>query len=1089
MGLKKTGKRSLDSDPSPAVSHVAHKARVQDHSPAPDAPSRASGVDSRPTQRQSSSSSSQGRAFSHLLLEDVLLLEICAGSARLTKTARKFGLRGLAIDKTKARSCGVDILLLDLTNEHDFQFLCNLIQAEHERICLVFISPPCGTASRARARPIKSSLLRGRQAPKPLRTDLHPDQKPGLTGTDKIKVELANQLYDAVTDLILFCDSLGLAVVVENPLNSLYWKTSYARRYLTCLPTIFVDFHNCARGGSRDKLTRFWCNCEWFCSLSVMCDKQHSHASWKPRLQDGVLVFPTAEEAAYPFILCERIVAATISAIEQLGCKTYSSLGQQLEITGTNKMNRIIFGALPRAAYLKPLVADYIDFHYIIADPQRPDAPGALFLSLPKGTKLLSRRMFKWGECRVVCNDIGWDYVSIDWQSWKGRNFSEDTGLQEDTMVEIMKYGIPSEPEVFLNRAIEAGHPRDLIGHVGELIHGVIVENFHGDPFKLAKRRTDFLKKYSDLAVTLRCEELKLRAKMPRHVRDVLKNKRLALMAKMLTDLGFPDTELVSDICKGFDLSGWQRKSEIFPPGFKSPSITLDGLLSSAQGLNKSTEAKVQRRQEPDLEKATWVETEAELDKAWLWIDPDQDWKGKVVARRFGIRQGEKVRTIDDCSACGLNQTVGLQEKFQLHTVDQLCTMIAHSFELARDKPHPPLLGRTFDLKSAYKQYAISEETRSLLRIVVNRPEDTPLLVGLNTLPFGAVASVGAFLRISMAIWWIGLCGMGVCWTAYFDDFSVVTRPELEQNTSWAVQSLFRLLGIIFAEEGSEAPPFDHVFRMLGLEIDARNAPDKNVLVGHTATRRAELVASLNDVLEKKLLSPKEAQRLRGRMIFFECYTFGRAANLWLKQFGKFCRDDHTVTLTEADLDVVLNLRDRVAVGRPVSISTSHLSTWLIFTDGAVEGVEKVGSVGGLIVSPNHQILHHFGGTVPKDVMARLLLRSKHPIHEVEILPILISFLIWGELIRGAQVVHFLDNESARFALLKGAGETAVAQSLIFNITKCELEWQTRSWYSRVPSFSNPADDPSRDSFEWLISKGSTPSKIPWDTIVATAIP
>ena len=195
-----------------------------------------------------------------------------------------------------------------------------------------------------------------------------------------------------------------------------------------------------------------------------------------------------------------------------------------------------------------------------------------------------------------------------------------------------MKYGIPLEPEVFLNRAIEAGHPRDLVGHVGELIHGVIVENFHSDSFKLAKRRTDFLKKYSDLAVTLRCEELKLRAKMPRHVRDVLKNKRLALMAKMLTDLGFPDTELVSDICKGFDLSGWQRKSEIFPPGFKSPSITLDGLLSSAQGLNKSTEAKVQRRQEPDLEKATWVETEAELDKAWLWIDPDQDWKGKGCA-------------------------------------------------------------------------------------------------------------------------------------------------------------------------------------------------------------------------------------------------------------------------------------------------------------------------------------------------------------------------------------------------------------------------------------------------------------------------
>ena len=1032
---------------------------------------------------------SKGRSFSHLLLEDVLLLEICAGSARLTKTARKFGLRGLAIDKTKARSCGIDILLLDLTNEFDFQFLINLIEAEHDRICLVFISPPCGTASRARSRPIKSTLLRGRKAPQPLRTDSHPDQKPGLSGTDKIKVEMANQLYDAISDLIFLCDSLGLVVVVENPLNSLYWKTSYARRYLSCLQTFFIDFHNCAHGGKRDKLTRFWSNTDWLCSLAVLCDKQHSHASWTPRVQNGVLVFPTAEEAAYPFLLCERIVAAVLVAIQQMGCQTYSSLKQQLDITGTNKMNRIIFGAMPRAAYLKPLVADYVDFQYIVADPQRTDAPGTLVQSLPKGAKLLSRRVYKWGECRVVCNDIGWQNVLIDWQSWRGRNFSDTTGLEEDLLVELIRYGIPSPPEVFLARAIEAGHPRDLVGHVGDIVHGVIVENFHSDPFKLAKRRTDFLKKYTDLARELRCEELKLRAKMPEHVRQILKNKRMALLSRMLSDLEFPDTELVSDACRGFELTGWQRKSEIFPPGFKSPSITLDGLLSAAHGLNKRTESKVQRRQELDLEAATWEETKNELDRGWLWEDPVQSWEGKIVARRFGIKQGAKVRTIDDCSACGLNQTVGLQEKFQLHTVDQLCTMIAHSFSISPEGRHPPLLGRTFDLKSAYKQFAISEETRRLLRIIVNRPDNVPLLVGLNSLPFGAVASVGAFLRISMALWWIGLRGMGICWTAYFDDFSVVTRPELEQNTSWAVQSLFRLLGIIFAEEGDKAPPFDHVFRMLGLEIDASMACNKNVLVGHTATRRAELVASLNDVLECKQLSPKEAQRLRGRMIFFECYTFGRAANLWLKQFGRLCRDDHVATLSESDLSVIMNLRDRIAVGKPVSISVSHLHTWLIFTDGALEGTDKRGSVGGLIVTPDHRVLHHFGGAVPEEVMTRLLLRSKHPIHELELLPVLISFLIWGDLFRGAQVVHFLDNESARFALLKGVGETLVAQSLISNITRFELEKQTRSWYSRVPSFSNVADDPSRDDFHWLISKGSTLSNIPWDSIVATAIP
>ena len=70
-------------------------------------------------------------------------------------------------------------------------------------------------------------------------------------------------------------------------------------------------------------------------------------------------------------------------------------------------------------------------------------------------------------------------------------------------------------------------------------------------------------------------------------------------------------------------------------------------------------------------------------------------------------------------------------------------------------------------------------------------------------------------------------------------------------------------------------------------------------------------------------------------------------------------------------------------------------------------------------------------------------------------------------------MVHFLDNESARYALLKGFGETVSAQAMISAITRLELERQTKSWYSRVPSFSNLADDPSRNDFEWLISKGS----------------
>jgi hypothetical protein len=77
-----------------------------------------------------------------------------------------------------------------------------------------------------------------------------------LKGTDKLKTELANQLYAAITQVILLACSIDVCVVVENLSNSLYWKTSFALTFFDAIQGVFIDFHNCCHGGSRDKLTR-----------------------------------------------------------------------------------------------------------------------------------------------------------------------------------------------------------------------------------------------------------------------------------------------------------------------------------------------------------------------------------------------------------------------------------------------------------------------------------------------------------------------------------------------------------------------------------------------------------------------------------------------------------------------------------------------------------------------------------------------------------------------------------------------------------------------------------------------------------------
>eukprot|EP00435_Cladocopium_sp_Y103_P064795 s1396_g26.t1 len=413
-----------------------------------------------------------------------------------------------------------------------------------------------------------------------------------------------------------------------------------------------------------------------------------------------------------------------------------------------------------------------------------------------------------------------------------------------------------------------------------------------------------------------------------------------------------------------------------------------------------------------------------------------------------------------------------------------------HSFEISSER-HCAVLGRTYDLRSAYKQFGLCEEDRRLVRRAVNRPgAEKPTLVGLNALAFGAVGSVAGFLRISFAVWWIGVFGLSLAWTAYFDDYSSLTRAELAANTHWAISTLFEIIGLDYAKEGPKAPPFSPSFKMLGLVVDLERVRDKLFTVGHTQERRLELMQCLDEIAEKKELSAKEAERVRGRMLFFECFVFGRTSNFDLKQFSNLCRLGRTTSaLTEHEILVVKRLRSRVESGTSIPMGIKSLSTWLIFTDGACEGESQCGSIGGVLIAPNHRIVHHFGCEAPQNVMSFLLQFSSHPIHELEMIPILVSFRLWGHLVRGAQVVHYIDNESVRLALLRGSGETEVAQAVARHIMDAEFAYGTRSWYARVASHSNIADPPSRGCFEVLESLDSVHCAVDWEQVLASCSP
>ena len=112
----------------------------------------------------------------------------------------------------------------------------------------------------------------------------------------------ANASYSAMVELILLLIGLGVAVTVENPLNSLFWLTSFMLKLFDKYLGYFTVLQHCMHGGTRDKKSKFWSynprklDANILESLGIMCVGQHQHASlWKytlPCIQWACATFP-----------------------------------------------------------------------------------------------------------------------------------------------------------------------------------------------------------------------------------------------------------------------------------------------------------------------------------------------------------------------------------------------------------------------------------------------------------------------------------------------------------------------------------------------------------------------------------------------------------------------------------------------------------------------------------------------------------------------------------------------------------------------------------------------------------------------------
>ena len=250
-----------------------------------------------------------------------------------------------------------------------------------------------------------------------------------------------------------------------------------------------------------------------------------------------------------------------------------------------------------------------------------------------------------------------------------------------------------------------------------------------------------------------------------------------------------------------------------------------------------------------------------------------------------------------------------------------------------------------------------------------------------------------------------------------------------------------------------------------------------------------EMNTVLSDILSLGSITSKQAESIRGRLNWFESVAFGRVGNQAIKTLGSLVNSERkTISLTPQVRAALFFLKDRVLVAPPLKLVPASLLCWIIFTDGASEGDDKkTGGVGGVIISPYGSCHSYFGDAVPEFIMNRLCETSLNPIYELEVCPVLIAANLWGDEIVHSQTVFYLDNDAARSAYIKGVGSTHYTSLMVNRFVQLELELQIKSWFSRVPSYSNVADAPSRLSFGKLEGLGAHRKKIDW-TFVALVL-
>ena len=405
--------------------------------------------------------------------------------------------------------------------------------------------------------------------PPPQRTKQFPNGLPAnlVSSLNLLRLRSANRLYRFMVEATLALPPTTIWTI-ENPWRSWLWETSYFKTIAAAMNVFFVQFDMCMFGGKRLEHTAIATASPHLMQFETLCDATHQHLPYKYRRGK----FDTATEAEYPRKFCQFLTQAVFECVQRV----HNVKVQRLQLK-QSQVAAIAVGKQPKAA--PNLVSE---FPQIIAVQ---DVPSSFVLRLGSkrhltccykfvdrvhaGAKLLRRNSKKGGVPDAPPNmgqtslevfaksceqDVSATVFAVGCQhACKPQEVCE---YQTDVPCDQVVFGIPWEPVQFVQKIAKAGHPRNIVSGLSDVLIQAADDAAKYSPNDLVLKRCSWLGKYVSLSKQLRQENEAILGSMTCEVREVMKCKKLALLRRMLQDEKYPDLAIVDNMCRGFDLVG-----------------------------------------------------------------------------------------------------------------------------------------------------------------------------------------------------------------------------------------------------------------------------------------------------------------------------------------------------------------------------------------------------------------------------------------------------------------------------------------------------------------------------------------------------